>query len=81
MPLSEYNDITYWGNEEPLCPHCDTPIDLGEPFPSLYVDGEQQHLDCPECKKKFLCQSSCTWKFSTDDSENLDHGDGGDDGD
>lgn len=50
-----------------ICPYCGEAIETCygyEDFPELYEEGEH-NIDCPECEKTFILESSCSWYYET----------------
>jgi hypothetical protein len=68
--LREQGSWEFFGNAEPLCPHCAAhcSIDQNEWW-HLYSDGEIHTVECPSCVREFEVRSSASWSFSTDDQE------------
>lgn len=63
----EYEYVNTGSSDYVICPYCGyaIPADLGyEDFPELYEEGGHE-IDCPECKKGFVLESSCSWYYET----------------
>lgn len=66
------DQIHYWANRLPKCPHCDTDLqvwDFDNPLALNYEDGGKTDFDCPSCKKGFVCVTIVKYEFSTAVSE------------
>ena len=60
-----------WSDEFVICPYCGyaIPTDLGyEDFPELYEDGGHD-IDCPECEKSFVLETSVSYSWETKKKE------------
>lgn len=50
-----------------ICPYCGTGIETNygyEDFPELYEEGEHE-IDCPECEKTFIMETSISYYYET----------------
>lgn len=69
MPLSTDNTIDYFGNDSPVCPHCDHEADIAENEWWFLYDEATHYVDCPDCGKEYQVGSRAKWTFSTDEQE------------
>lgn len=70
MPLNETNTLNYWGNKDPICPHCDHVVNISDnELWGLYNDNDYHEVECPSCGKSFLVNSNAIWSFSTEKME------------
>lgn len=66
------NEIEYYRNNLPKCPHCDTDFDVWDddrPMVLNYEDGGKTTFECGFCNKEFVCVTIVEYKFSTAVSE------------
>jgi uncharacterized Zn-finger protein len=57
-------------NKEPKCPHCGADFDIfGNEAYSLYDENDRHEVECPKCELPFQVESSCSWRFNTDEQE------------
>lgn len=55
-----------------FCPYCGEPMSTEWgycDFPELYIEGDHM-VECPECEKTFILESSCSWYYETRKVEN-----------
>lgn len=63
--------LEFWGNENPLCPHCGEKCEVVEhEWWKLYEEGEHE-VCCPYCDADFSVSTRVTYSFSTDEQEGL----------
>lgn len=69
MPLAKDNAIEYWGNKEPMCPHCDHVCEISRnEWHDLYDTQEGDHeVSCPSCDREFTVGVRCEFTFNTDE--------------
>ena len=56
-----------WSSDFVICPYCGyaIPTDFGyEDFPEIYEDGDHD-LECPECEKTFVLETSVSYSWET----------------
>ena len=61
------DDISIWGNEEPVCPFCgenQETTDLMQEFNDL-MDEEPIDIRCQSCDEEFKVQLNVSVKFNT----------------
>lgn len=66
------NEIDYWANKLPKCPHCDADFDVwhgDRPLALSYEEGGKTTFNCVRCQKEFICVTMVTYTFSTAVSE------------
>jgi len=69
MPLNKTNTLNYWGNKDPICPHCDRVLNIAdEELWGLYSE-DCHDVECPFCEKVFVVISNATWSFSSEKLE------------
>lgn len=66
------NEIDYWANDLPKCPHCGTDFQVwrgDNPISLNYEDGGKTTFECASCSKEFVCVTMVKYKFSTAPTE------------
>lgn len=69
MPINEGNSFHYFGNKNPICPHCDEVIKIDDHELWYLYEEETHEIDCPFCNETLIVTSSANWSFSTDEQE------------
>ncbi|MDX1032815.1 hypothetical protein GOL82_16370 [Sinorhizobium medicae] len=68
--LKNGNSLNFWGNRQPICPHCGEEYDIREHEAwELYSEDGPHIVECSSCDMEFSVSSLASWKFSTDEQE------------
>ena len=62
METEDY--LKYWGNDEPICPHCDEEMDDAWEL-EIKGDGGECETDCPSCGKPMMVVQNLTVTYTT----------------
>jgi len=72
MPLNDNNYSDYSDNNNPICPYCDSIIDVQKnELWQLYTE-DIHFIQCPSCNSQLMVTPKATWTFSTDDQDGVD---------
>lgn len=69
--IMEEEDVDTGSSDYVICPYCGNATETCygyEDFPELYEEGEHE-LECDECGKTFVLESSCSWWYETSKKE------------
>jgi hypothetical protein len=59
--------LTFWRNDEPVCPHCGATISIDRAeWYDIYQEGEHEK-ECTVCDGAFTISTHVEYKFSTDE--------------
>lgn len=69
--LNAGDELDFWGNDKPKCPHCGHDCDIGKSeWWDLYSNDDESHeKECPRCELLFTIRTRTSYSFSTDDQE------------
>lgn len=64
-------DVDTGSSDYVICPYCGEEMETCygyEDFPEIYEEGEHE-IECPECERTFILESSCSWYYETKKKE------------
>ena len=65
--LQEGDDLDFWGNSRPKCPHCGAMHNMDDRY-ALYEEGEHLAI-CDACDLHFTIHTRVSIEFDTDRQE------------
>jgi hypothetical protein len=66
--MTKMNQIDYFKNIIPLCPHCKAEFNVWDDDRQLslnYDDGGKSEWECPKCNASFVVVTHVEYRFST----------------
>lgn len=67
--LKQGDDIEFWGNDLPKCPHCGHLYDINDHEAwGLYEEGPHE-IECPSCDLEYDVTVNVSCTYSTDEQE------------
>lgn len=67
--LNAGHKLDFWGNDEPVCPHCAYIYEISDHDAwELYDEGDHE-IECPSCELEFTVYTRVKHSFSTDEQE------------
>ena len=68
------DEIRFWRNKNPMCPHCGESYDIQENQAwDLYEPSIEEHeIECPECGIEFNVRVTVSFSYSTDEADHED---------
>lgn len=71
--LRKDRGLEFFANDAPKCPHCGEDFDITRNEAWFLFDENDTHtVECFRCENPFLVKSSATWRFSTDEQEEVE---------
>lgn len=72
LAIEKGNEISFWGNSKPKCPHCGQQMNDYEEYDHIFAEydhilAEGEHdMYCSHCELPFTCSVDVIWRYSTD---------------